>query len=653
MPPSVSAAQASGLENAEVLAELQKLQEQKPSWAGTGWILIISLVLFVALGAARWNWRFTLLIIPVLLFHECGHWAAMRIFHYRNLRMFFIPLFGAAVTGRNWNVPGWKKAVVSLAGPLPGIALGIFFGVAGLAWKVPLLTEAALLLIFINGFNLLPVLPLDGGHVLHTILFCRNRWLDVVFRLLAVGGLLLLSIGGLGKVFGYLAIFMGISLPVSFKLAQITDKLRKTPLPEPQPGEDQIPVPTAQAIIAEVKTAFPKNASNKQIAQHTLNIFETLNAKPPGALGTIGLMAVHGGAFVLVAVFSLLLIIGKFGGLGDFAKAALRQPQHAFKCGGAQQWQGADAGRDASSPHNLLVATFKKHELAANEFSQLTTQLPPASRLTLFGDSVLLALPTSDDAAREKWFEQLQTATTNVFVAVSNQPVFANFHCIAPTLSTATNLVRDLKDYLEAGAGMRLVAPWSPEFQSPGFAAKRDARREWRRIGLAVSKALKDPALEDYSKKILAAARRGSRSEAARLGVEERQLEEKLQAQARDQLRASATNPVVPVLVDLNAALAKLNYTNRVERAALLHQVAAQLGEVKDDGDRPAPGSESVGAAAGVISRHGLMIEMSWVQLNAAAAGLPALAGWLCDQNCAGIKYDLIGGFGGLGDDAD
>ena len=57
----------------------------------------------------------------------------MRIFHYRNLRMFFIPLFGAAVTGRNWNVPGWKKALVSLAGPLPGIALGIFLGVAGIA----------------------------------------------------------------------------------------------------------------------------------------------------------------------------------------------------------------------------------------------------------------------------------------------------------------------------------------------------------------------------------------------------------------------------------------------------------------------------------------------------------------------------------------
>jgi Zn-dependent protease len=648
---SVAQAQAAGLENAEVLAELQKLQESKPGWGGTGWLLGISLVAFILLGAARWDWRFTLLIIPVLLFHECGHWAAMRIFRYRNLRMFFIPLFGAAVTGRNWNVPGWKKAVVSLAGPLPGIALGIFLGVAGLAWKIPMLSEAAMLLIFINGFNLLPVLPLDGGHVLHTILFCRNRWLDVLFRLLAIGGLLLLSIGGLGKVFMFLAIIMSLSLPVSFRLAQIADKLRKTPLPEPPPDLDQIPVPTAQAIIAEVKATFPKHTSNKQVAQHALGIFETLNARPPGTLGTIGLMAVHGGAFLLVAVFSIVLVIGQSGGLGDFAQAAMRQPQHSFKCGATQEWRGAEAGQDPAASHNLLVATFKQHEPAAAEFNQLATELPPSSRLTLFGDSLLLALTASDDAAPEKWFDRLQSATTNVFVMVSNQPVFINLQCIAPNATAATNCARDLQDYLEAGAEMHLVAPWSPEFQSPGFAAKRDARHEWRRIGLAVAKAYNAPALKDFPKKIHAADLRGARSEAARLRAEELQLEEKLQAQAREQFCATATNPVVPALVDLNAELAKLNYTNRIERAALLRKVAALLGEVRYEGDKPAPGAEALGAATGLVSLHGMIIELSWVQMHDAVTGLPALAGWLCEQQCGGIKYDLIGGFGGMGDE--
>jgi len=40
------------------------------------------------------------------------------------------------------------------------------------------LTYGAFLFIFINGINLLPVLPLDGGRFLHATLFSRNRWLE-------------------------------------------------------------------------------------------------------------------------------------------------------------------------------------------------------------------------------------------------------------------------------------------------------------------------------------------------------------------------------------------------------------------------------------------------------------------------------------------
>jgi Zn-dependent protease len=641
---SVEQARAGGLEHAEILAEMQKLQEQKPGWAAAGWVLVISLVLFLALGAARWNWRFTLLIIPVLLFHECGHWAAMRIFHYRNLRMFFIPLFGAAVTGRNWNLPGWKKAIVSLAGPLPGIALGIFLGVVGLISRKPLLSEAAFLLVFINGFNLLPVLPLDGGHVLHTILFCRNRWLDVIFRLLAIGGLLLLSVAGLGKVFLYLAIFMGISLPVAFKLARVTDTLRRANLPPPLPDEDQIPVPTAQAIITEVKAAFPKGVNNKAIAQHALNVFETLNAKPPGALATIGLMMVHGGAFFLVAIFGMVLILGKSGGLDDFAKAAIRQPQHSFKCGSVQRWPGTETRHDGSSPHNLLVATFNKQDQAANKFAQLTGQLPPASRLTLFGNSLLLALPAGDDAAREKWFDQLQTATTNVFVAVSNQPVMVTLTFIAPTATAATNISREIRDYTGVPAGMQLIPPWSPEAKRPDFETSQQARHEWHRIDLELAKIRRNPSLTNYPTRIVAAMKRGDTKEANRLQTEQEKLNEELRTKTYEDLRNRPTNRIDSALIDLHQRLMKLSYTNRVERTAILQELAPRLGRVKYEGDKPAPGADAYGSGSGEVMRHGLLMEV-WIRLNDAPTGLPALADWLCDLRCAQIRYEIYGGF--------
>ena len=87
----IDATRAACPEYPEVLAELDRLQEQKPGWTNAIWVLAGSLVAFLAVGAAKWDWKFTLWIIPVLLFHEAGHWMAMRLCHYRNLRIFFIP----------------------------------------------------------------------------------------------------------------------------------------------------------------------------------------------------------------------------------------------------------------------------------------------------------------------------------------------------------------------------------------------------------------------------------------------------------------------------------------------------------------------------------------------------------------------------------
>jgi len=649
---SVAQAQASGLDNAEILAELEKLQENKPRWGATLPILVLSVILFVVLGAKWWNWQFTLWLIPILFLHEGGHWAAMRIFGYRNLRMFFIPLFGAAVTGRNWNVPGWKKALVSLAGPLPGIALGIFLGVAGWKWHLPWMVKAASLLVFINGFNLLPFLPLDGGRVLHTILFCRNRWLDVTFRVLAIGGLLLMGILGLSRVFIPLAFVMAISLPIAFKLARITDNLRKAPLPEPRPDEDRIPVETAQAIITEIKAAFPVKQSNKQIAQHTLNIYETLNARPPGTLGTLGLLAVHGGSIVLVLIFLLLFALNRFTSLRDFASLALRQPHHSYQCGSAQFWQGTDDAPDAA-PRNLLVATFKKHTQAELEFHDLTPQLPANSRLLLFGDSLLLSLPADDDAARAKWFDQLQTATTNLFVTVSNQPVALELQCIAPTATVATNLAEDLEGYFNHWPGMHLVTPWSPEFKTPAFASAPAARKFWRELQTATTDTRTNAGYLNFNKQIQAARRRGANLEAARLLREEQEFGEQLEDQAHQRLRAATTDASLLQLIDLAEKYSKVAYTNRVARTAVLREIAAHLGEVKYHDNTPDHSADALGTTSGNASRRGLILHLSWVQLNDATRSLPALARWLCDQNCAGVKYDLDPGYGSDGDSFD
>lgn len=102
----VSRARSTGLQNPEVIAELEKLQEKKPGWMKAILLLVISAAFFLGVGAAQWSWRFALILIPILFIHELGHYLTMMMFGYKNLKMFFIPFFGAAVTGRHYNVAG-------------------------------------------------------------------------------------------------------------------------------------------------------------------------------------------------------------------------------------------------------------------------------------------------------------------------------------------------------------------------------------------------------------------------------------------------------------------------------------------------------------------------------------------------------------------
>jgi len=295
----------------EVLAEIVALRDRKPGWGNGLSILVISLLLFLGLGAAAWDWKLVVLLIPILLFHEMGHLVAMRWCNYRNLRMFFIPLFGAAVTGQNYNVPGWKKVIVSLMGPLPGIALGIVIGLVAVPLKQPLLLEAATMMIILNGFNLLPVLPLDGGWVMHAIIFSRHYLLDVGFRLAAA--MLLIGVGvSLGaSLLTILGVAMLIGIPTSYRVAKIVGVLRGQGLTLASADDQSIPVETAVRILDELDAVFPTGLATRQMAQFAVNVFEALNARPPNPIASVLFMGLHLVSFLVALVSAAGFMVAK------------------------------------------------------------------------------------------------------------------------------------------------------------------------------------------------------------------------------------------------------------------------------------------------------------------------------------------------------
>jgi Zn-dependent protease len=286
-----------------VLDEMAALRSGRAGWGANLLVLAVSLLLVLGAEATRHSWRQALALgVAVLLFHEAGHSVAMLVFGYRNARLFFVPFFGASVSGRGYDVAGWKQALVSLAGPVPGIAAGILLGLFGLAAGERRLIDAAELLLLLNGFNLLPLLPFDGGWVMHSILFSRRPLSDVAFRVLAAAGLTGLALAAQSVVLGLLTFALLVRVPLAYRLARLTAELQARGLSAGSTDGRSVPTDTALSVIHALGRSFPERATARAMAANALQVLATLTARPPGPLASLSLL----GLYALAAAATLV-----------------------------------------------------------------------------------------------------------------------------------------------------------------------------------------------------------------------------------------------------------------------------------------------------------------------------------------------------------
>lgn len=119
--------------------------------------------------ALLYNWKFALVLMGSLAFHESGHVYAMKKMGIKTKGFYFLPFVGGAAIAEERYKTYSQQAYIALMGPIWGgalalAALGTYF-ITGLAWIGAVAGWMAIL----NLFNLLPVLPLDGGQVFKTI----------------------------------------------------------------------------------------------------------------------------------------------------------------------------------------------------------------------------------------------------------------------------------------------------------------------------------------------------------------------------------------------------------------------------------------------------------------------------------------------------
>ena len=120
----------------------------------------------IAAYATIWGVQFAIGFVLLLLVHEMGHVIQLRREGIKASAPMFIPFLGALITSKSLGENALAEARVGLAGPILG-SLGsaacilIWHATGNDLWRALAFTG-----FFLNLFNLLPVVPLDGGRAM-------------------------------------------------------------------------------------------------------------------------------------------------------------------------------------------------------------------------------------------------------------------------------------------------------------------------------------------------------------------------------------------------------------------------------------------------------------------------------------------------------
>lgn len=130
-----------------------------------------------SIAAYSWlfSFQFALALILCLVIHEYGHIRAMKRFGLQTKGIYLIPFVGGLAVSDDKLNTRWQNVVISIMGPTYGMLLSVVALIAYEITGIELLAGLAAFNALLNLFNLLPILPLDGGHILKSIGYSQNH----------------------------------------------------------------------------------------------------------------------------------------------------------------------------------------------------------------------------------------------------------------------------------------------------------------------------------------------------------------------------------------------------------------------------------------------------------------------------------------------
>lgn len=125
-----------------------------------------SALVSIAAYSLFWGWWFAVGFVILLFVHEMGHVIQLRREGIRASAPTFVPFLGAVIASRSLGDDAYAEAKVGLAGPVLGTVGAAVCLAIGEASGSGFFLALAYVGFLINLFNLIPVVPLDGGRAM-------------------------------------------------------------------------------------------------------------------------------------------------------------------------------------------------------------------------------------------------------------------------------------------------------------------------------------------------------------------------------------------------------------------------------------------------------------------------------------------------------
>ncbi len=228
------------------------------------------------------SWQFGVALMIMIFWHEYGHVRAMHRIGHPVKGIYFIPFLGGVAVHNAPIADRRHRVYVDLNGP----AFGLYLTLVPLAlllafpgrwpWMAPLCAWWAL----INLFNLLPILPLDGGRALAAIAFSLGSRLGAA---LVLGGLLLGAGLAIARDLGLIAL---VTLVGAVELLTEIAGGRRRRLLNRMRGGRHLDFATWSRLLGATRPPIPGAATTDRLAvEHTG--FEHLMSVARGRMMTL------------------------------------------------------------------------------------------------------------------------------------------------------------------------------------------------------------------------------------------------------------------------------------------------------------------------------------------------------------------------------